>query len=92
MRASRPTAAAAVLGSDFQGAGRIALLDPNVEGNPVLAVMDIEAVETVTDAQMAAMTEKVYRTTDPEHPGVAAFNGQGRVALPERLDHLVSVA
>jgi sulfate adenylyltransferase len=62
-------------------ARRIALRDPNVEGNPVLAVMDIEAIETVTDEQMVTMTDKVYRTADAEHPGVAAFNSQGRVAL-----------
>ena len=62
-------------------AKRIALRDPNVEGNPVLAVMDIESVEEVSDEQMAVMTDKVYRTADMEHPGVAAFNSQGRVAL-----------
>jgi sulfate adenylyltransferase len=62
-------------------AKRVALRDPNMEGNPVLAVMDIEAIETVTDEQMATMTSKVYRTDDMEHPGVAAFNGQGRVAI-----------
>ncbi|MCG7947614.1 MAG: sulfate adenylyltransferase, partial [Candidatus Thiodiazotropha taylori] len=62
-------------------AKRIALRDPNMEGNPVLAVMDIEAIETVSDEQMAVMTDKVYGTSDPEHPGVAAFNGQGRIAL-----------
>ena len=62
-------------------AKRIALRDPNVEGNPVLAVMDIENIETVSDDQMATMTDKVYRTDDPEHPGVAAFNSQGRTAI-----------
>ena len=62
-------------------ARRIALRDPNVEGNPVLAVMDIENIETVSEEQMATMTEQVYRTTDTEHPGVAAFNSQGRVVL-----------
>ena len=62
-------------------AKRVALRDPNMEGNPVLAVMDIEAVETVSDEQMATMTNKVYRTDDTEHPGVAAFNSQGRVAI-----------
>jgi sulfate adenylyltransferase len=62
-------------------ARRIALRDPNMEGNPVLAVMDIESIEAVSDEQMAVMTEKVYRTTDAEHPGVAAFNNQGRIAL-----------
>ena len=62
-------------------ARRIALRDPNVDGNPVLAVMDIDAIETVSDEQMAVMTDKVYRTADPEHPGVAAFNSQGRFAV-----------
>ncbi len=62
-------------------AKRIALRDPNVEGNPVLAIMDIDNIETVSDAQMATMTDKVYRTDDAEHPGVAAFNSQGRIAL-----------
>lgn len=62
-------------------AKRIALRDPNMDGNPVLAIMDIEAIETVTDEQMAIMTDKVYRTDDSDHPGVAAFNSQGRVAV-----------
>ncbi|MEN8179394.1 MAG: sulfate adenylyltransferase [Pseudomonadota bacterium] len=62
-------------------AKRIALRDPNVEGNPVLAVMDVAAIETVSDEQMAVMTDKVYRTDDMEHVGVNAFNTQGRVAV-----------
>ena len=65
----------------IQGADRIALRDPNVEGNPVIAVMDVENIETVSDEQMETMTQQVYRTTDPEHPGVAAFNSQGRIAV-----------
>jgi len=60
---------------------KIALRDPNVDGNPVIAVQTVEAIETVTDDQMAVMTEKVYRTSDMEHPGVAAFNSVGRVAI-----------
>jgi sulfate adenylyltransferase len=62
-------------------AKRIALRDPNVDGNPVLAVMDVKAIEEVTADQMKIMTDKVYRTDDPEHPGVAAFNSQGRMAV-----------
>jgi sulfate adenylyltransferase len=65
----------------IQGVKRIALRDPNMEGDPVIAVMDVEAIETVSDEQMALMTDKVYRTDDSEHPGVAAFNGQGRFAV-----------
>jgi len=62
-------------------AKRIALRDPNVDGNPVLAVMDVENIEQVSDDQMKVMTDKVYRTDDMEHPGVNAFNTQGRTAI-----------
>ncbi|MCW8956318.1 MAG: sulfate adenylyltransferase [Gammaproteobacteria bacterium] len=61
---------------------RIALKDPNVDGNPILAVMTVEAIEEFTDAEMALITEKVYRPSpDEEHPGVEAFNSQGKVCL-----------
>ena len=70
------------------GASRIALRDPNMEGQPVLAILEVEAIEEVTDEQMAFMTEKVYRTSDPEHPGVAVFNGQGRFAVSGALQVL----
>ncbi len=61
---------------------RIALKDPNVEGNPVLAVMDVEAVEEFSDADMALMSEKVYAPSpDEAHPGVEAFNAQGKVCI-----------
>ena len=33
-------------------AKRIALRDPNVEGNPVLAIQDIESIEELSDAEM----------------------------------------
>ena len=62
---------------------RIALKDPNVDGNPVLAIMDVEAVEEFSDADMAMMSEKVYAPSADEdgHPGVDAFNDQGKVCL-----------
>lgn len=60
---------------------RVALKDPNVDGNPALAVMTIEAIETLSADDMQIMTQKVFRTEDEAHPGVAAFNSQGRVAL-----------
>ena len=61
---------------------RIALKDPNVEGNPVLAVMDVEAVEEFSDDEMAMMSKEIFRASDDEpHPGVEAFNSQGKVAL-----------
>ncbi|MDO8283202.1 MAG: sulfate adenylyltransferase [Thermodesulfovibrionia bacterium] len=61
---------------------RIALKDPNVEGNPVLAVMDVKAVEEFSDADMELISEKVYRPNHKEaHPGVDAFNAEGKVCL-----------
>ena len=67
---------------DIKAGDRIALKDPNVEGNPVLAIMDVEGVEEFSDADMAMMTEKVYAPAAGEdHPGVDAFNSQGKVCL-----------
>jgi sulfate adenylyltransferase len=60
---------------------QIALRDPNVKGNPVIAIQQVDAIETVSEQQMTLMTEKVYRTTDGDHPGVAEFNQQGRHAI-----------
>lgn len=60
---------------------RIALKDPNVEGNPVLAIMDVEGIDTATDAEITEIVEQVYSTTDEDHPGVAAFKAQGKVFL-----------
>ena len=59
----------------------IALRDPNVDGNPALAVMEVGAVETFSETEMGVIVEEVYRTADRAHPGVAEFLAQGRVAL-----------
>lgn len=56
---------------------RIALRDPNVEGHPVLAVMDVDAVEAVSDEQITFMAEKIFRTLDEKHPGVSTFKSLG---------------
>ncbi len=60
-----------------RGKKQIALRDPNVAGNPVVAIQEVQAIEEVSPAQMQQMTQKVYRTEDPKHPGVAAFNSVG---------------
>ncbi len=65
----------------IEAGSRIALRDPNVEGNPIIAVMDVDAVESVSEAQLDMMAEKIFRTLDPEHPGVATFKSQGRTVI-----------
>ena len=65
----------------IEAGSRIALRDPNMEGNPVLAIMDVEAVESVSDDQITFMAEKIFRTLDEGHPGVATFSSLGRTLL-----------
>jgi sulfate adenylyltransferase len=60
------------------GASRIALRDPNTEGNPVMAIMDVAAIESVSDEQIQSMAQEIFGTVDPEHPGVATFTNLGR--------------
>ncbi|MGH8581365.1 MAG: sulfate adenylyltransferase [Gammaproteobacteria bacterium] len=62
----------------IRGATRIALRDPNVEGHPVLAIQDLETIEVLSEHQMRLITERVFRTLDPNHPGVATFGSLGR--------------
>ncbi len=67
--------------SAIRGKKMIALRDPNVEGNPVVAIQDVAAIEEASPAQMAQMTQKIFRTEDPKHPGVAAFNTVGNTLI-----------
>jgi len=61
---------------------RIALKDPNVDGNPVVAVMDVEGVETLSEDEKKLIADNVYAASpDEAHPGVDAFNAQGNVVL-----------
>ena len=65
----------------IKAGSRIALRDPNVEGHPVLAIMDINAVETISEEQNNFMAEKIFRTLDPKHPGVSTFSELGNTLL-----------
>ena len=67
--------------SSIEEAGRIALRDPNVEGNQVIAVMDVEAIEAVSAEQIETMTRQIFGTVDSEHPGVAVFRELGNYCV-----------
>jgi len=67
--------------SGIKGADRIALRDPNVDGNPVIAVMDVDAIEEVSAEQLDTMTQEVYGTLDDSHPGVAVFRSLGNLCV-----------
>jgi len=67
--------------SPVKGAKRIALRDPNVDGNPVIAIQDVQAIEEATEDQMRFIAEKVYGTLDEKHPGVDAWMSAGRTFI-----------
>lgn len=67
--------------SGITNAKRLALRDPNAEGNPVMAIQEVEAIEELSAEQQQFITEQVYRTLDTEHPGVATFNSLGKYAI-----------
>jgi sulfate adenylyltransferase len=62
-------------------AERVALRDPNVEGNPVLAIQEVADVETLSDDDLRAITQEVFGTLDTKHPGVATFTSLGRTVI-----------
>jgi len=67
---------------------RIALRDPNIEGKPLLAVMEVAAIETVSAEQIDSMAAKIFATEDENHPGVEAFKSQGNVLLSGAIEVL----
>jgi sulfate adenylyltransferase len=58
-------------------AKRIALRDPNVSGYPIIAVMDIEAIEELSSVQLDLIAKNVFGTLDDRHPGVSTFRSLG---------------
>ncbi len=74
--------------SAIEGASRIALRDPNTDGNPIMAVMDVAAIESVSDQQIDTMAEAIFGTTDAEHPGVATFTNLGRFVVSGDIEVL----
>lgn len=74
--------------SPIANARRIALRDPNVEGNSVLAIQEVEAIEKIPEDKMKFIIEKVFGTTDMSHPGVATFNSIGNYAVSGKIQVL----
>ncbi|MEK6806147.1 MAG: sulfate adenylyltransferase [Pseudomonadota bacterium] len=72
----------------LKAGARIALRDPNVEGHPVLAVMNVKAVETVSEGDLKFMAEKIFGTLDPKHPGVGVFLSLGTTLVSGSIEVL----
>jgi len=67
---------------------RIALKDPNVSDAPILAVQQVEAIESFTSAEIETLARQVFGTTDREHPGVAEFVAQGTTLISGSIEVL----
>lgn len=67
--------------SPIKDAKRIALKDPNIEGNPIIAVQDVKRIEEATDEQIKHIAEQVYGTIDEKHPGVANWMSAGKTFI-----------
>ncbi len=74
--------------SGIAGARRIALRDPNVDGNPVLAVMDVTGIESFTATQMDTLINEVYGTSDDGHPGVGVIRNLGNYCVAGNIEVL----
>ena len=67
--------------TDVSVGDEIALLDPNVEGNPVLAIQRIETIEKISDEELSLMAKNIFGTNDSEHPGVKNFTSLGNTLI-----------
>ncbi len=61
----------------FTVSEKIALLDPNVDKNPVMAIQSVDSIDYISDENLAVLTRTIFGTDDSNHPGVANFTAQG---------------
>ena len=73
---------------DYTHGEEIALKDPNVEGNPVIAIQRIDNVEKLSDDDIETIVKNVFGTTDVNHPGVKNFKDQGKYIISGPIEVL----
>ena len=66
---------------NFEEGEEIALIDPNVDGEKILAIQKIDKIEKLEQNEIDDIVEKVYGTKDQSHPGVKTFYDQGKTLL-----------
>jgi sulfate adenylyltransferase len=73
---------------DYTHGEEIALKDPNVEGNPVIAIQRVDNVEKLSDEDIDVIVTNVFGTNDDNHPGVKAFKDQGKYIISGSIEVL----
>ena len=66
---------------DFKEGEEIALVDPNLDGNNILAIQKINKIEKLNSSEIDNIVEKIYGTKDSSHPGVQTFYEQGNTLV-----------
>ena len=59
----------------------IALIDPNVDGEQIIAIQIVNKIEKLSDDEINNIVNKVYGTNDKSHPGVQTFYEQGNILI-----------
>ena len=76
------------LTEELKSATKIALRDPNVEGNPVIAIQSVDKIEQISAEQISTVCTQIYGTSSTEHPGVAAFVAAGDTLISGAVEVL----
>ncbi|MEL0101988.1 MAG: sulfate adenylyltransferase [Gammaproteobacteria bacterium] len=66
---------------EFKEGDSVALIDPNVDGEEIIAIQEIKKIETLDSNEIDNIVEKVYGTKDKSHPGVQTFYDQGNILV-----------
>ena len=77
-----------LVSEEIKSAGKITLRDPNIEGNPVIAIQSVDNIETISKEQIRIVSEQIYGTSSCEHPGVAAFVDSGDTLISGPIEVL----
>ncbi|MEC9205738.1 MAG: sulfate adenylyltransferase [Pseudomonadota bacterium] len=67
--------------AEIKEGDQIALLDPNVDGNPPIAIQEIKSIEELSDDEMNILVKNIFGTDDISHPGVKSFLSSGKFLI-----------
>jgi len=70
---------------DFNVGDKIALIDPNVEGDKIIAIQSVDEIETLSLEEVDNIVNKVFGTNDKSHPGVQTFYDQGNTIISGKV-------
>ena len=66
---------------EITGGESIALIDPNVDGEQIIAIQTVNKIEKLSDDEINNIVNKVYGTNEKSHPGVQTFYEQGNILI-----------